>query len=93
MSTGIRRRPKHLAAKLLQIREGLGLSQTTVIERLGLGAHLTRGKISNYERGEREPDLLTLLAYAEAAGVCMDVLVDDRLKLPSKLPATPRHKP
>jgi transcriptional regulator with XRE-family HTH domain len=93
MSTGIRRRPKHLAAKLLQIRVGLGLSQNELIERLGLSGHLRRGKISEFERGEREPDLLTLLSYADAAGVCTDVLIDDRKQLPAKLPATPRHKP
>jgi transcriptional regulator with XRE-family HTH domain len=93
MGTGARRRPEHLAAKLREIREGLGLSQGELVKRLGLSEHLRRGKISEFERGEREPDLLTLLAYADAAGVCTDVLIDDRLKLPSRLPATPRHKP
>jgi hypothetical protein len=29
---------------------------------------IDRGKISDFERGVREPDLLTLKAYAEAAG-------------------------
>jgi transcriptional regulator with XRE-family HTH domain len=75
MGTGARRRPEHLAAKLREIREGLGLSQGELVKRLGLSEHFT------------------LLAYADAAGVCTDVLIDDRLKLPSRLPATPRHKP
>jgi transcriptional regulator with XRE-family HTH domain len=92
MSTGMRRRPIHLAAKLLQVREGLGLSQTTVIERLNLGEHLTRGKISEYERAEREPDLLTLLAYARGAGVHVDDLIDDSIELPEKLPAAKSPK-
>ncbi len=70
MGTGARRRPEHLAAKLREIREGLGLSQGELVKRLGLSEHLRRGKISEFERGEREPDLLTLLAYADAAGVC-----------------------
>jgi hypothetical protein len=47
--------------------------------------------ISEYERGEREPPLPVLLSYARLAGVCMDVLVDDELDLPAKLPAKPRH--
>ena len=29
--------------------------------------------------------------YARAAGVCVDVLIDDRLDLPAKLPAKPKH--
>jgi hypothetical protein len=34
-----------------------------------------------------------LLLYAEAAGVCTDVLIDDRKQLPKELPAIPKHKP
>jgi len=93
MGMGARRRPKHLAAKLKEIRDGLGLSQGELVKQLELSEYMHRGKISEYERGEREPDMLTLLAYADAAGVCLKVLIDDRLKLPSKLPATPKHKP
>jgi hypothetical protein len=32
------------------------------------------------------------LKYAEAAGVCLDVLANDDLDLPARLPAKPRHK-
>jgi transcriptional regulator with XRE-family HTH domain len=39
--------------------------------------------VSAYELGTREPDLLTLLAYARVAGISTDVLIDDKLSLPS----------
>jgi len=43
-----------------EIRDGLGLSQDGIIDRLGLEDYMDRGKISDFERGVREPDLLTL---------------------------------
>ena len=42
--------------------------------------------ISQYELGTREPPLPVLLKYARLAGVIMDVLVDDEMDLPKKLP-------
>ena len=92
---GIRPRlkPTQLAKKLLRIREALDLSQNQMLERIGLEDQLVRQNISAYERGEIEPPLPVLLRYAEEAGVCTDVLIDDRKKLPAKLPGTPKHKP
>jgi transcriptional regulator with XRE-family HTH domain len=78
--------PRRLAKKLFAIRDGLGLSQNGMIERMGLADSLSREKVSAYERGERAPSLHVLLQYARAAGVWMDVLVDDELDLPAKLP-------
>lgn len=40
----------------------------------------------------REPSLLVLLNYARAAGVYLDVLVDDELDLPERLPARPKSE-
>jgi transcriptional regulator with XRE-family HTH domain len=74
-----RRRPRHLQRKLLTIRERLGLSQAQMTRALGLQVHYSA--VSNYELGTREPDLLTLLKYAELAGVSTDVLIDDKRKL------------
>ncbi len=82
-----RQRPLRLAAKLRQIRESLQLSQTGMIERLGLQEELGRHLISMYETDVREPSLLVLLRYAEAAHVYADVLIDDRLDLPEHLPS------
>jgi transcriptional regulator with XRE-family HTH domain len=86
-------RPKQirLAEKLLQIRTSLGLSQNGMLRHLGLEEDLYRTNISSYELDEREPPLYVLLKYARAAGVCLDVLVDDDLDLPTKLPSVPKH--
>jgi len=85
-------KPKRLAEKLLQIRESLGLSQNGMLKRLGHPERLLQTSISGYERGAREPSLLVLLEYARVAGVYMDVLVDDELDLPEKLPAHPKSE-
>lgn len=74
-----RRHPKHLRRKLLMIRKKLGMSQTRMAQALRLEVHYSA--VSNYELGTREPDLLTLLRYAELAGVSTDVLIDDRRNL------------
>lgn len=87
-----RRKQKRLAGKLLRIRLALGLSQSEILRPLGAEEDLYRTNISNYELGEREPPLYVLLAYARLAGVCLDVLVDDEIDLPEKLPARPRHR-
>lgn len=83
-------KPKRLPEKLLQIRQALGLSQNGMLRHLGLPERLIQTSISGYERGAREPSLLVLLEYARVAGVYMDVLVDDELDLPEKLPANPK---
>lgn len=85
-------RPERLAEKLLQIRTALGLSQNEIIKRLGLAGELVREEVSDFERGKRVPPLGVLLAYARAAGVYLDALVDDGLDLPAKLPCSPKHE-
>jgi transcriptional regulator with XRE-family HTH domain len=92
MGQAAREKPKRLPEKLLQIRESLGLSQNEIVRHLGLTGKISRAKISEFERGEREPTLLVMLEYARAAGVCMDVLVDDKANLPKKLPTVPKHE-
>jgi transcriptional regulator with XRE-family HTH domain len=88
----VRRRPKRLGEKLLQIRTALGLSQTEMLKRLGAEGIITYHQISGYESGKREPPLDILLQYARAAGVCMEALVDDEMNLPAKLPSRVKHK-
>jgi transcriptional regulator with XRE-family HTH domain len=61
-----------------------------MIRRLGLADELTQDYISAYERGVREPPLPVLLKYAQAAGVYVDVLIDDEVDLPEKLPSEPK---
>ncbi len=87
-----REKPARLAEKLLQIRTALGLSQNEMIRRLDLADVITQSRISGYELGMREPSLPTLLRYARVAGLCVDVLIDDKLDLPAKLPSKPKHE-
>ena len=87
-----RPRPLRLAEKLLQIRNGLGLSQTQMLERLGLGETMHYGRISEYEQDKREPSLITLLAYARAASVHLEDIVDDDFDLPRKLPGNVNYR-
>ena len=91
MSLKSRTRPQRLGAKLLTIRTALGLSQNGMIARLG--EDLTQNRISDYELGKVEPPLGVILSYARAAGVCVEVLIDDVLDLPHALPAKKKHKP
>src|SRR6185503_8815140 len=91
MGRAARLRPVRLAEKLRQIRDTLELSQNEIIQHMGLTEVLYRSNISGYEIGEREPPLPVLLKYAEMAGICLDVLVNDELDLPGKLPSVPKH--
>ncbi|HEV2765817.1 MAG TPA: helix-turn-helix transcriptional regulator [Pyrinomonadaceae bacterium] len=86
-----RQRAERLAEKLLQIRLALGLSQPEMLRRLSVEEMIVYNRISDYERGEREPPLPILLRYARVAGVNTEVLIDDELDLPEKLPGTTRH--
>jgi transcriptional regulator with XRE-family HTH domain len=81
------RKPARLAQKLLTIRQAFGLSQNGMLRRLGLEGELTQAEWSAYERGVRLPSLPVLLLIAEMAGVWMDVLVNDELDLPLKIPS------
>ena len=91
MGSRARPKPRRLAEKLLQIRLTLDLSQDGMLKRLELDESHFRSAISGYELGTREPPLPVLLKYARVSGVCLDVLVDDELDLPAKLPAKPKH--
>lgn len=91
MARGARLKPNHLAQKLVQLRTALGLSQNELIRELE--ADLTQNRISEYETGKGEPPLPVLLKYARVAGICVEVLIDDDLDLPVKLPAKPKHRP
>lgn len=91
MGGAARIKPKRLAEKLLQIRLALGLSQTEMLKRLGFEGAITYHRVSNYELGTGEPPLPILLQYARLIGVSTDVLIDDELDLPAKLPKRTRH--
>jgi transcriptional regulator with XRE-family HTH domain len=91
MGTKPRIRPARLSEKLRQIREALGLSQSEMWRHLGVEDLIVFKQISTYELGTREPPLPILLQYARAANVSTDVLIDDELDLPKRIPDSAPH--
>jgi len=87
MGRASRQKPARLGEKLLQVRTSLGLSQDGMLKRLGLAEEYGRHYVSGFETGEREPPLPILLRYSELARVWINVLVDDDVDLPEKLPS------
>jgi transcriptional regulator with XRE-family HTH domain len=75
-----RLKPQRLAAKLLAIRQHLGLSQTKMLKLLE--SNIRYHRISEFETGTREPNLMVLLQYARLANVTVESLIDDNLDLP-----------
>lgn len=92
MGSAARRKPTRLAEKLLAIRSSLRLSQNGMIRQIGFVDELTQAEISMFERGIRVPSLPVLLEYARAANLYLDVLVDDSLDLPLRIPAPIKHE-
>lgn len=70
-----RQKPKHLPAKLLAIRHRLGVSQAQMAKLLEFDKGAAR--MSEYETGIREPDLLVLFSYAKLVQVTINILVDE----------------
>ncbi len=87
MGRAARETPTRLGAKLLQIRNALGLSQAGMLRRLGLAEEHERHYISGFETGEREPSLPVLLQYSKVARVWLNALVDDDVDLPGTIPS------
>ena len=92
MGSARRKSPKLLAGKLRQIRQSIGggLSQEEMVHRLGLSQEIDRTYISRYETGALEPPLKVLLRYAELAGLHLEVLADDGLLVPDRIPCSPK---
>lgn len=67
-----------LPSKLLAIREAYGASQSQLGRAIGV---TNMGRMSEYEHGMREPNLITLLAYARVAHVTVEQLIDDQVNL------------
>ncbi|HEV7745184.1 MAG TPA: helix-turn-helix transcriptional regulator [Pyrinomonadaceae bacterium] len=87
-----RPRPKRLSEKLRQIRLALALSQSEMHRRLETGEQIPFKRISDYELDKNEPSLMTVLAYARAAGVLVEDIIDDELDLPAKLPGNVKYR-
>lgn len=88
MGSAKRIRPKRLGEKLLAIRNHFDCSLLQMAEKLsGNEIKVSRTVISAYELNDREPPLPVLLAYARLANIYVEVLIDDRLDLPKRIPA------
>lgn len=95
MGRGRRARPKKLQEKVCEIRRKLAITQDEMAARLvQYGAEETThsGYVADFETGKRAPSLLGVLAYAKLIGVCTDVLLDDQMDLPEKLPSKAKHR-
>lgn len=84
--------PKRLGIKLRQIRQALGLTQGEMLKRLDLPPVVTQSTISAYERNAKLPPYFVLARYGDVANVWIDVLVQDSLDLPIKLPSPTKAK-
>jgi len=84
-----RPKQKNLGEKLRLIRKRLDIPQDRMPFRLGLEMH--PGRISEYEHNKREPSLYTLLAYANLAGVHLEVIANDNVDLPEQIPGDVHH--
>ncbi|MBP3951160.1 helix-turn-helix transcriptional regulator [Bacillus sp. YZJH907-2] len=60
-----------LGEKISELRKARGLSQYQLADKLGF----SRGKLSNYEQGSRQPDYETLKTLAEFFDVSTDYLL------------------
>jgi transcriptional regulator with XRE-family HTH domain len=91
MGKAARQKPARLGEKIRQIRLALNLSQDEMVSRLGFKG-MTREYVSGFERNMREPSLPVLLAYSKIGGCYLEVLVDDNLELPNKIPGSPKYE-
>jgi transcriptional regulator with XRE-family HTH domain len=91
MGRSPRPKPVNLASKLRYIRTQLELTQEEMLDRLNYKkSPLYASQISDFEQGKREPPLLVLLQYTRVSGVPMEVLVDDEMELPKRIPGRPK---
>jgi hypothetical protein len=80
-----RPRPRLLPEKLLAIREFLNVDkadmttklQSQLLSHCGRQFQIQPARISEYENGQREPNLFVLIAYIRLGQIHMESLVDD----------------
>ena len=73
--------PKRLAEKLRMIREHKGWTLDQIAETVGKTGASRRTRVYEWEKGDRQPDLPALLAYARLVDVPVEVLIDDEQDL------------
>jgi transcriptional regulator with XRE-family HTH domain len=92
MGKASRQKPKYLGEKLKRIRLALEQSQGGMLRLLGIEEEGYRNYISDFENDKREPALPVLLRYAQVANVWVDVLINDEVDLPKRIPSARRHE-
>lgn len=78
-----------LPEKLIAIREFLSFGEVEMAESLssdvtsqsGEPRNIKPGRISEYENGRLEPNLLVLVAYARLGRVHLELIADDRFTI------------
>jgi transcriptional regulator with XRE-family HTH domain len=88
MGRAARRKPERLAEKLLAIRHALALSQSEMLARLDCRDELTANHISKFELDKHEPSLSICYGTHKLRAYGVDVLINDDLDLPAKLPCS-----
>jgi transcriptional regulator with XRE-family HTH domain len=73
--------PEYLGPKLRAIREFKGWSLDQMADAVGKEGSSRRTRVYEWEQGNRQPDLVCLLAYAKLVNVKVEVLIDDNLEL------------
>lgn len=76
-----RDKPKRLGEKLRAIRLQKGWTLEQMAEEIGRTDTSRRSRVWEWEKGVRQPDYASLLAYARLIGVSTDKLIDDKAEL------------
>lgn len=88
-----RPQPKYLARKLRAIRETLEIGQAEMARQLGkVPGNPDGAMVSRFERGEREPNLFVIVAYARVAGINAQVIIDDDWTVRELVEQMPKKK-
>ena len=73
--------PQKLGIKLRKIREYLGLTLDDMADLLKKRGDSRRSRVYEWENGIRQPDYISLLAYARLVNINVDMLIDDSIDL------------
>src|SRR5262245_27425572 len=79
---------KQFGARLKELREGAGLTQTELADKAGL----SQRAVSHWEQGLREPVLSNLVALSEALGVDCTAFLEAPAGRPPAGPGRPRKE-
>ena len=76
-----RKVPSRLGQKLMTIRLHLGYTLEDMGDAVGRNDTSRRARVYEWEKGLRQPDLSSLLRYAELVNISTDDLIDDDVNI------------